>query len=210
MGVNHAQLRKTFDQGLELYHKTAEMMQAVLIARLKHIGEQDAYAFPFFLLELLDIQDNTLYESIRQAIAQSNEGTPVNVRVNEKLTLYFSGIGCREITPDFETLYTIGICREHLMVQINLPEPFAFISTAQELHREGATLFGLFGHHEITRRLEEYLLAFHEKMDINHPPCFTGPLSQDTYRHLLPETLRPLTELEQKVLTALHLEPAHH
>ena len=201
--MNNALLRETFDQGIELYRKTAEMMQAVLIARLKHIGEQDSYAFPFYLLELLDIRDTALYETIRRAIARSNEGTPVNVRVNEKLTLYFSGIGCREITPVVDTLYTIGICREHLMVYINLPEPLAFITTTRELHHEGATLFGLFGHDEIRRRLEEYLLEFSQNLDTRQSPRFGGPRSHDTYAHLLPGTARPLTRREKLVWSAL-------
>ena len=178
------------------------MMQAVLIARLKYIGEQDPYAFPFYLLELLGIHSPASDAAIRRAIAQSNEGTPVNVRVNEKLTLYFSGTGCRDITPSFDTLYTIGICRGHLLVQINLAEPVAFITTTRELHREGATLFGLFGYDEVTRRLEEYLLAL-SRADQSTPPPFGGPLSHTTYAHLLPESARPLTGREKTVLAAL-------
>jgi 4-hydroxythreonine-4-phosphate dehydrogenase len=59
---------------------------------------------------------------------------------------------------------------------------------------------GLFGWEEVRRRLDEFLRAFSETMDPTNPPAMKGPLSYTTYAHLLPTHLRPLNELEQRLM----------
>ena len=192
--------KKLISQTDGLFKRTAELMQAVLIARLEQIGKQPVEKFPQLFLELLDIQDPAIYERVQQAYELSHQGQSINVRVNERLTLYFAQ-GIRTTEPDTSTLYTIGVNDQLLLVQINRPEPIAaFVSTYEELHENGAALFWLFGWSEVHRRLEEFLLACSETMDPTNPPPMKGPLSYTTYAHLIPTYLRPLNELEKRLM----------
>ena len=195
-----AWIKTLITQGDVLFKKTAELMQAVLIARLELIGKQPVEDFPRLFLELLDIQDSSIYDRVEQAYDRAHQGQAVNVRVNERLTLYFSQ-GCRTPGPDTSTLYTIGVSDSALLVQVNHPLPLAaFISTHKQLHENGAALFWLFGWEEVRRRLDEFLSAFSETMNPTNPPSMKGPLSYTTYAHLLPTHLRPLNELEQRLM----------
>lgn len=195
-----AWIKTLITQGDVLFKKTAELMQAVLIARLEQIGKQPVKEFLRLFLELLDIQDSSIYERVQQAYARSHQGESVNVRVNDRLTLYFAQ-GVRNTAPDTSTLYTIGVNDQLLLIQINHPEPIAaFLSTYEQLHENGAALFWLFGWDEVRRRLDEFLSAFSETMDPTNPPAMKGPLSYTTYAHLLPTHLRPLNELEQRLM----------
>ena len=194
-----AWIKTLITQGDALFHKTAELMQAVLIGRLEQIGRQPVENFPRLFLELLDIQAPDIYERVQQAYELSHQGQAVNVRVNERLTLYFSQ-GCRTPEPDISTLYTIGVSDSALLVQVNHTEPVGFITSHAQLHENGAALFWLFGWEEVRRRLDDFLSAFSETMDPANPPPMKGPLSYTTYAHLLPTHLRPLNELEQRLM----------
>ena len=176
-----------------------EMMLAVLIGRLEEIGSKFPADFPFLLLELIELRTPQLEEAVREGIRRAGDGHAVNVRVNDKLTFYFTR-GSLKPGPDFSTLYTIGVNGESLIVQVNQPEPYAFITTTYELHQDGAVLFGLFGHDEVRRRMEEHLLEFSITMDKANPPEIKGPLSFHTYRHLVHRGFRPYSEREQLVL----------
>ena len=62
-----AWIKTLITQGDVLFKKTAELMQAVLIARLEQIGKQPVKEFLRLFLELLDIQDPAIYERVQQA-----------------------------------------------------------------------------------------------------------------------------------------------